>query len=118
MKLQHARKFALSLPEATEEPHFEYSSFRARSKIFATVPPDGTVLHIFVDDEQRAPLIAAYPDVYTPLQWGSKVVGVRVLLAPANADTVKRLLTQGWLRKAPKRLVATLAAHVQASRDG
>src|SRR5262245_53758767 len=27
MKLQVARKFALSLPETTEEPHFEMSSF-------------------------------------------------------------------------------------------
>ena len=108
MKLQLARQFALSLPETTEEPHFEYSSFRVRGKIFATVPPDGAALHIFVDEDQRAPLVAAYPDVFTPLHWGSKVVGVRVLLAGANADAVNRLLTQAWLRKAPRLLAATL----------
>ena len=113
MKLQQAREFALSLPEATEEPHFDYSSFRVRGKIFATIPPDGAFLHIFVDEDQRAPLIAAYPEVFTPLHWGVKVVGVRVVLAPANADAVTRLLRQSWMRKAPKRLAAALGAGPQ-----
>ena len=108
MQLKLARQFALSLPETTEEPHFEYSSFRVRGKIFATIPPDGAALHIFVDADQRAPLVAAHPDTFAPLHWGSKVVGIKVDLAKANADTVKRLLTQSWLRKAPKRLAATL----------
>ena len=30
------RKLALSFPEATEEPHFEKTSFRLKKKIFAT----------------------------------------------------------------------------------
>ncbi len=107
MKLSQARKYALSLPETNEEPHFDYSSFRVRGKIFATVPPSGDYLHIFVDDDQRAPLIAAEPDKYAPLHWGAKVVGLRVVLATANAATVNRLLLQSWLRKAPKRLAAT-----------
>ena len=50
MRLAEARKFALSLPEATEEPHFEKSSFRVRGKIFATVPEDQKHLNVFVDD--------------------------------------------------------------------
>lgn len=31
------RKFALSLPEATEEPHFEKTSFRVKKKIFVSI---------------------------------------------------------------------------------
>ena len=108
MKLQQARKFALSLPESTEAPHFAYTSFRVRGKIFATVPPDGVVMHIFVDDDQRAPLIASHPEIFSALRWGVKVVGVRVLLEQTNADTVNRLLTQSWMRKALNRLAATL----------
>lgn len=108
MKLQQARKFALSLPEATEEPHFAYTSFRVRGKIFATVPTDGVVTHIFVDDDQRAPLIASHPDIFSALHWGAKAVGVRVLLARANIETVNRLLTQSWMQKAPKRLAGAL----------
>jgi len=109
VKLQQARKYALSLPETTEEPHFEYTSFRVRGKIFATAPPSGTHLHIFVEEEQRAPLIAAEPEVFEALHWGLKVVGVRVTLVHANAGTINRLLLQSWTRRAPKRLAATLS---------
>ena len=31
------RKWALSFPNTTEEPHFQLSSFRVRKKIFATL---------------------------------------------------------------------------------
>lgn len=34
--LEFFRKTALSLPEVTEEPHFERISFRVKKKIFAT----------------------------------------------------------------------------------
>ncbi|MCR6640767.1 MAG: MmcQ/YjbR family DNA-binding protein [Sporocytophaga sp.] len=36
VKLTAFRKLALSLPEVTEEPHFEKISFRVKKKIFAT----------------------------------------------------------------------------------
>jgi hypothetical protein len=106
MKFQQAREYALSLPEAAEVPHFDLTSFRVRGKIFATSPPGGFDLRIFVDEDLRAPLIAANPDAYEPLVWGSKVVGVRVTLARAHAETVCRLLLASWTRKAPKRLAA------------
>ncbi|MDR7466128.1 MAG: MmcQ/YjbR family DNA-binding protein [Armatimonadota bacterium] len=53
MKIDRVRRFALSLPEATEEPHSDKSSFRVKGKIFATVPPDGRHLHVFVDEEHQ-----------------------------------------------------------------
>ena len=109
MKLQQARAYALSLPDTTEQPHFGYSSFRVRGKIFATVPPSGAYLHIFVEEEQRTPLIAAQPEVFEALHWGSKVCGIKVTLERANADTVYRLLLRSWTRKAPKRLAASLS---------
>jgi hypothetical protein len=113
MKLQQVRTYALSLPETAEEPHFEYTSFRVRGKIFATVPPTGTHLHIFVEEGQRVPLVAAEPEVFEALHWGSKVVGVRVALALVKADSVNRLLRQSWARKAPKRLAAAFIAAQQ-----
>lgn len=94
MKLEQARKYALSLPEkTTEAPHFDYTSFRVKGKIFATSPPGGEFLHIFVDEEQRDPLIAADPGIYAPLPWGARVVGVRVALASLiSISTAQTLL--------------------------
>ena len=109
MKLQQGRQYALSLPEATEEPHFDLTSFRVRGTIFATSPPGEAYLHIFVDEDLRAPLIAAHPDAYEPLVWGSKVVGVKVTMARASAETVGRLLLESWKQKAPKRLAAAIS---------
>ncbi|MGC2166057.1 MAG: MmcQ/YjbR family DNA-binding protein [Gallionella sp.] len=40
MTLNEARQLALSLPEATEQPHHEPTSFRVRGKIFATIAGD------------------------------------------------------------------------------
>ncbi|MES2151124.1 MAG: MmcQ/YjbR family DNA-binding protein [Pseudomonadota bacterium] len=105
MKLATARSYALSLPEASEAPHFQYNSFRVGGKIFATVPPDGDSLNIFVGEALRAPLIAASPQAYLALNWGAKVVGVTVVLAQADAASVKRLLLECWRLKAPKRLL-------------
>lgn len=35
-QIEFLRELALSLPETTEEPHFEKTSFRVKKKIFAT----------------------------------------------------------------------------------
>ena len=104
--LAAARRFALSLPGATEEPHFEMSSFRVRGKIFATVPPDGAHLHVFVDELEAGASAAENPDAFEPLRWGQRVRGLRVRLGPAPDARVRELLEESWRRKAPKRLVA------------
>jgi len=104
--LATARRFALSLPETAEEPHFEMSSFRVRGKIFATVPPDRAYLHVFVDELEIAASAAQDPAVYEPLRWGQRVRGLRVRLASAPDARVMELLEEAWRRKAPKRLVA------------
>jgi hypothetical protein len=108
MKLDDARKFALSLPSVTEEPHFNFSSFRVRGKIFATVPPDGKHLHIFVDEPQREPMTATQPKAYEKLWWGKSVVGLRVALPAARQRDVEDLLQAAWLRRAPKALARKL----------
>lgn len=103
------RQYALSLPETTEEPHHSYGSFRVRGKIFATVPPGGEHLHVFVDDERREMALAMFPSDYENLWWGKKIMGIRVVLAKANADDVSDLLQSAWQRKAPKSLHAKQA---------
>lgn len=105
MKLEQARRFALSLPGTAGAPHFNYASFRVAGKIFATAPPEGTHLHVFVDEQQREAALAMEPDFLEKLHWGKQVVGLRVALAKAKPKFVESLLRQAWARKAPKRLL-------------
>jgi len=105
MQIVEVRNYALSLPEVHEEPHFQYSSFRINGKIIATVPPENEHLHVFVDEQRRELAMSMFPDAYEELWWGKKVVGIRVLLAEANASDVEDLVFSAWQRRAPKRLV-------------
>ncbi len=106
MTVAQVRRYALSLPETTEEPHFDYSSFRVRGKIFVTVPPDTDHIHVFVDENVRREVLQAEPYFLEELCWGKKVTGLRVLLAAAKTDVVHDLLREAWSGTAPKRLVA------------
>jgi hypothetical protein len=107
MNVAEVRRYALSLMEATEEPHFEYASFRVRGKIFATVPPDAEHIHVFLADDERERALALYPAFVEKLAWGGKIRGVRVRLSQASPSVVKQLVRAAWARKAPKRLVAS-----------
>src|SRR6266516_7807303 len=59
--LAQAHRLALALPEVTEEPHFDMASFRVRGKIFVTVPPEGTRLHVFIDPLEVEGYVAQDP---------------------------------------------------------
>lgn len=98
MTLEEVRRLAMSLPEASEEPHFHYTSFRVRGKIFATAKPEGDYLHVFVSEEQRERALTDEPDFLEPLRWGRQVRGLRVLLPAAKPQVVATLLAQAWSR--------------------
>jgi len=104
--IAHARGFALSLPGTSEQPHHDMSSFRVAGKIFATVTPDETRLHVFVEEPEISATLAEDPAAFEPLYWGQALRGLRVLLAVAPDDRVRELLTEAWLRKAPATLIA------------
>ena len=106
MKLAAVRRIALSLPEANEEPHFNYASFRVRGKIFVTVPLNEEHIHVFVAEPAREQALALYPQCVEKLLWGSKVVGLRITLATAPVAVVDMLIRQAWSYKAPKALLA------------
>ena len=106
MDLDDVRRLALALPDAHETPHFDLTSFRVGTKIFATAPPDGGVVRIFVDEsEARACAAEALPGVEL-IQWGDKVSGVSLVLATADPGRVGELLEDSWRRRAPKRVIA------------
>ena len=106
MKIDPIRKYALSLEAVTEEPHHNYSSFRVRGKIFATIPPDGDFIHVFVGEEDRQQALALCPESVEKLLWGSKVLGLRVALASAKPTVVKSLLRTAYETRVQKDAIA------------
>ena len=82
------------------------SSFRVRGKIFATVPPSGEYLHVFVDEGEVRAAVAEDPAAFEPLLWGQRLRGLRVRVAAAPAQRIAELLEESWRRKAPARLAA------------
>lgn len=107
MKFEQVRTQAMLLPEVTEKPHFDYSSFRVRGKIFITSPPDQKHVHLFVGEEDRELMLTLHPDFAEKLMWGARVVGLRVTLAKTNPTVIHQLIRKAWQNKAPKRLVAS-----------
>jgi hypothetical protein len=112
MKLDAARTFALSLPETTEAPHFDLSSFRVKGKIFCTVPPEGKTLHVYADPDEARALVESDPAAYEHILWGKRErpEWLRVHLAKAKVGDVKSLLEDAWRAKAPKRVLAAYDA--------
>ncbi len=108
MDAQALRKIALALPEVTEQPHFDYASFRVHGKIFLTIPPDGLHAHVFVPELEREQALAVHPHFVEKLMWGKKVAGIRIALARAQPGFVAHLVRKAWEAKAPKRLAATV----------
>ena len=98
------RARALALPEAEEQDHFGKPSFRVRGKIFATLPPDGRHLHVFLDEPAVRMVVANDPEAFEELRWGARLAGVRIRLAAARPAAVRDLLFASWRRKAPKSL--------------
>lgn len=107
MNLSALRKYALSLPEVTEQPHFQFGSWRVRGKIFATLPPGDTCIHVFAPEPVHEEVLAMYPAFIEKLRWGGKVVGLRIVIAAAPGALLKSLVHQAWAHKAPKGLQDT-----------
>ena len=102
MTLAQIRKHALSLIGATEEPHFDRTSFRVNGKIFVTARPSEPHIHVFLPEEVREPALEMYPAFVSKLLWGGKVVGLRVELPKADPGVVRDLVASAWQSKAAK----------------
>jgi hypothetical protein len=105
------RKLALTMPEATAAAHFDTPDFRIGGKIFATAghKDDRAVLKLTLDQQQM--LCEAEPAMFAPVDggWGRKG-WTNIILAKADAATVKSALWMAWRNTASKTL---LKAHAE-----
>jgi hypothetical protein len=104
MKSREARRLALSLPEATEQDHHGFPSFRVRGKIFATLPDDEH-LNVMLGAADVTLALAMARQICEEVWWGKRLAGVRVELPAADSKRVGALLRMAWEAKAPRRLV-------------
>src|SRR5215510_9259100 len=92
------RKAALSLPGVSESPHFERTSFRAGTKIFATMTRAGDEAMVLVRPRDKLDaLLQGNPEVFFSYggwtdRFGS--LGIRLRVAPASL--VKQLIRDAF----------------------
>lgn len=103
MTADDARGLALSMPEAAEQDHHGFPSFRVRGRIFATLPDDAH-LNVLVDENRTHVATHCDPGWCEEILWGGRIRGVRVTLVQADPQTVAELVGDAWCRRAPRAL--------------
>src|SRR5213592_5019683 len=104
MSSSRFRRVALALPGAAEGAHQRTADFRVGKRIFATLGyPDDAWGTLKLTPEQQAMLVDAEPEIFRPVPggWG-KQGSTNVLLAKADAKTLKSALGMAWQNIAPK----------------
>ncbi|WP_369014469.1 MmcQ/YjbR family DNA-binding protein [Flavobacterium anhuiense] len=72
--IENFRKLALSFPNATEEPHFEKTSFRVKKKIFATFDEKNNHAVLKLNEIDQSVFCASSEKIFYPIpnKWGNK----------------------------------------------
>ena len=99
------RKLALSFPEATEEPHFEKTSFRVKKKIFATYDDATKRACIKLSEFDQDVFSSAGKAIIFPVDntWGKQGWTI-IELKKVNKDLFTDALTTAYCEVAPKKL--------------
>lgn len=99
------QKLALSFDEATEEPHFEKTSFRVNKKIFATYDAKNERACIKLSEIDQDVFSAFDKSIIYPLpnKWG-KQGWTLIELQIVGIEIFTDALTSAYCEVAPKRL--------------
>jgi predicted DNA-binding protein (MmcQ/YjbR family) len=105
VKFDYLQKLALSFPEATEEPHFEKTSFRVKKKIFATYDNKNNIACIKLSEIDQDVFASADKKVIYPVdnKWG-KQGWTNIELNKVNKDLFTDALKTAYCEVAPKNL--------------
>lgn len=97
-----ARQLALALPDAVEQDHHGFPSFRVAGRIFATLPsPDR--LRAMLDEHGIRSAVATWPESCRESYWGKRLACVEIDLTHADEPLVRDLLGEAWAHKNPHR---------------
>lgn len=103
--IETVRKLALSFPEATEEPHFEKTSFRVRKKIFATYDEKLKRVCIKLSEIDQNVFSSADKTIIYPLEnkWG-KQGWTLIEIEKVHPDLFLDALKTAYCEVAPRKL--------------
>ena len=92
------RRCALSLPDTHEEPHFDRTSFRVGTRIFATMTSDGEEAMVKVPSPEHVDaLLSTYPKVFFSYGgWTTRGGALGVRLAKVKTAMMTELVTAAW----------------------
>jgi predicted DNA-binding protein (MmcQ/YjbR family) len=101
------RKLALSFPEATEEPHFEKTSFRVKKKIFATYDDTKKRACVKLSEIDQDVFSSANKTIIFPVanKWG-KQGWTLIELKEVHKALFVDALTTAYCEVAPKKFAA------------
>jgi hypothetical protein len=115
-------RIALALPETSEGKTFDNDAWLVRGKSFVwrrplnksdlkalgdDAPPEGPILAAYVEDlDDKDVLISEDPEVFFTIPHFQGFRAVLILLDRIDVDTLTEVITDAWVCRAPKRLVA------------
>jgi predicted DNA-binding protein (MmcQ/YjbR family) len=107
ISLKNFRELALSYAEATEQPHFDKTSFRVKNKIFVTLDEATNIACVMlsVNDQSVYKLIDETMIWPVPNKWGQKGCTF-VDIKKIKKELLKEMLTAAYCKIAPKNLAA------------
>ncbi len=108
------RQIALSLPEATEQPHFEKTSFRIGKKIFATYDSKNNQACIKLSAKEQDIFSAFDKSIIFPVanKWGTQG-WTFVNLVAVSKTMFTAALTTAYCEVAPKKLSTIVKTKLQ-----
>ena len=102
------QKISLALPEATEEPHFDKTSFRVKGKIFATYNDKEKWATLRFTPEEQAMFCKIGDYIFpVPNAWG-RLGWTHIRIGKIKVEVLKELLKAAYIVVAPKKLAETV----------
>lgn len=99
------RQIALSLPQATEEPHFDKTSYRVNKKIFATMVSEHSRATVKLSPADQDIFCTFHGSVIYPVpnKWG-KQGWTHINLSTVKEEMLTEILKAAYCEVAPKHL--------------
>ena len=106
ISIETFRQFALSLPEADEQPHFDKTSFRVKNKIFATLnkAENRGTLRFSLENQDVFTIISKGAIFPVPNKWG-KYGWTNIDLTIAGWELCQDAIRSAWCCVAPHKLL-------------